>query len=43
MQKFSKVSVSIAAETIVGIGPFSDPVFAVTLEDGMTIIIILLR
>ena len=30
------VSVSIAAETTVGIGPFSDPVFAVTLEDGMT-------
>ena len=26
---------SIAAETIVGIGPFSDVVFAVTLEDGM--------
>ena len=35
VQKFSKVSVSIAAETIVGIGPFSDIVFAVTLEDGM--------
>jgi receptor-type tyrosine-protein phosphatase Q len=33
VQKFSKVSVSIAAETIVGIGPFSDIVFAVTLED----------
>jgi hypothetical protein len=33
VQKFSKVSVNIAAKTAVGIGPFSDTVFAVTLED----------
>ena len=30
------LSVRIAAETVVGIGPFSDPVLAETLEDGMT-------
>ena len=35
MKKFSKVSVSVAAETVIGVGPFSNTVFAVTLEDGM--------
>ena len=43
MQKFSKVSVNIAAETAVGIGPFSDTIFTVTLEDGMIFLSICIK
>lgn len=36
VQKYSKVSVQIAAETSVGVGPFSDPVSALTDQDCKT-------
>ena len=39
MQKYSIVSVQIAAETSVGIGPFSDPVSALTDQDSETHVI----
>ena len=34
VQKYSNVSVKVAAETSVGAGPFSDEVSATTSEDG---------
>lgn len=43
MQTFSKVSVNVAAETAVGIGPFSDTIFTVTLEDGMIFLSICIK
>ena len=40
VQKYSTVSVRIAAETYVGVGPYSDIVSALTDEDSKTYVLL---